>query len=81
MEINPTTKVYKMVGELKIVPNKSRQEFLCSMLEGIIKSRSIIFSEIADKIESTTKVESIERRIQAFFKEVSIDYSQLMLFF
>lgn len=51
------------------------------MLEGIIKSRSVIFSEIADKIESSAKVESIERRIQAFFKEVVIDYSQLMLFF
>lgn len=81
MELNPTTKVYKMVRELKVVPHKSRQEFLCSMLEGIIKSRSVIFSEIADKIESTAKVESTERRIQSFFKEVSIDYSQLMCFF
>lgn len=81
MEVHPTTKVYKMVRELKVVPNKSRQEFLCSMLEGIIKSRSVIFSEIADKIESTAKVESTERRIQSFFKEVSIDYSQLMSFF
>ena len=70
-----------MIRELKVVPHKSRQEFLCSMLEGIIKSRSVIFSEIADKIESAAKVESIERRIQAFFKEVSIDYSQLMFFF
>jgi len=70
-----------MIRELKVVSHKSRQEFLCSMLEGIIKSRSVIFSEIADKIESASKVESIERRIQAFFKEVSLDYSQLMYFF
>jgi len=81
MEVHPTTKVYKMIRELKIVSHKSRQEFLCSMLEGLIKSRSVIFSEIADKIESPAKVESIERRVQSFFKEVSIDYSQLMLFF
>jgi len=81
MEVHPTTKVYKMIRELKIVSHKSRQEFLCLMLEGLIKSRSVIFSEIADKIESPAKVESIERRVQSFFKEVSIDYSQLMLFF
>ena len=81
MEINPITKIYKMIRELKVVPHKSRQEFLCSMIEGVIKSRSVIFSEIADKIEDTAKVESIERRIQSFFKEVSFDYSQLMLFF
>ena len=81
MEVNPETKVYKMVRELKIVPNKQRQEFVCSMIEGIIKSRSVIFSEIADKIDKDIKVESIERRIQDFFKEVSIDYSKLMLFF
>ncbi|MGB1216441.1 MAG: IS4 family transposase [Saprospiraceae bacterium] len=81
MELNPSTKVYKMIRELKVVPHKSRQEFSCSMLEGIIRSRSVIFSEIADKIDSPAKVESIERRIQSFFKEVSIDYDQLPLFF
>lgn len=81
MEINPETKVYKMIRELKIVPNRQRQEFVCSMLGGIIKSRSVIFSEIADKIDKPIKVESIERRIQDFFKEVSIDYTKLMLFF
>ena len=81
MELNPRTKIYKMLRELKIVSHKSRQEFLCLMLEGIIKSRSVIFSEIADKIESSSKVESIERRIQSFFKDVSIDNGQLILFF
>jgi len=81
MELNPITKVYKMLRELKVVSHKSRQEFLCSMLEGIIKSRSVIFSEISDKIESPSKVESVERRIQSFFKDVLIDYNQLMVFF
>ena len=70
-----------MVRELKIVLNKPRQEFICLMLEGIIKSRSVIFSEIADKVDKPIKVESIERRIQNFFKEVSIDYMELMVFF
>ena len=81
MDLNPTTKVYQMIRDLKIVAHKSRQEFLCSIFEGIIKSRSVIFSEIADKIDNPAKVASIERRIQSFFKEVSVDYHQLMLFF
>lgn len=81
MDKNPITKVYKMVRELKIVPNKQRQEFLCCLLEGIIKSRSVRFGEIADKIDKPIKVESIERRIQDFFKVVSFDYQQLMVYF
>lgn len=81
MEITPLTKVYKMIRELKLVPNKQRQEFLCCLIEGIIKSRSVRFSEIADKIDKPIKVESIERRIQDFFQVVSFDYQQLMVYF
>jgi len=51
------------------------------MLVGIIKSRSVVFSEIADKMDKPIQVGSIERRIQDFFLRVSFDYSQLMLFF
>ena len=81
MEVNPTSKLYKMLRELKVVSHKSRQEFLCSMVEGIIKSRSVIFSEIADKIDKPIKTTSIERRIQDFFQKVSVDYERLMVFF
>ena len=81
MEVNPITKIYKMERELKVVPHKKRQEFLCSLIEGMIKSRSVIFSEIADKIEKPIKASSIERRIQDFFEKVPINYEQLMIFF
>ena len=40
-----------------------------------------MFSEIADKIDKPIETSSIERRIQDFFKKVTIDYQQLMYFF
>lgn len=81
MDKNPVVNIYKMIRELKIVPHKKRQEFLIEMIGGIIKSRSVLFSEIADSIDKPIERSSIERRIQDFFKEVSIDYQQLMRFF
>jgi hypothetical protein len=81
MELNPKVKIYNMFRELKIVPNKPRQKFLYEMIEGMIKSRSVIFSEIAENIDKPIKTSSIERRIQDFFKEVSFDYGQLIIFF
>ena len=48
-----------MIREYGIVRHKKRQEFLSSMIEGLIKIRSVIFSEIADKIDKPIKEESI----------------------
>jgi len=59
------------------VHHKKRQEFLCDMVEGVIKRRSVIFSEIADKIDKPIQPSSIERRIQDFFAKVNLDYQQL----
>ncbi len=80
MEQSPGTNIYKLIRKLGIVKHKKRQEFICSLIEGIIKSRSVIFSEIADKIDSDAKTESIERRIQDFFQKVKFDYKQLGVF-
>ena len=77
MDKNPLAKIYTLVRNLGVVKHKSRQEFLCSLLEGLIKSRSVLFSEIADKIDLGIKTESIERRIQDFFQKVTFDYLQL----
>ncbi|MGK0389653.1 MAG: hypothetical protein ACI94Y_002397 [Maribacter sp.] len=60
MELNPRVKIYKMIRKLKVVANKQRQEFLCHLIEGIIKSRSVIFTEIADKIDKPIKISSID---------------------
>jgi len=81
MDSNPKTKIYEIVRKLKIVPNKPRQEFLCLLVEGMIKSRSVVFSELADKIGKPIKTSSIERRIQDFFKKVSFNYEGLAKFF
>ena len=37
------------------------------MIEGVIKSRSVIFSQIADKMSLSIQIESIERMIQDLF--------------
>ena len=80
MDKNPVLKIYELIRTAKIVPHKKRQEFLCDMVGGVIKSRSVIFSEIADKIDKPIQLSSIERRIQDFFAKVSIDYQQLAVF-
>lgn len=80
MEVNPSTNIYKLIRSLKIVKHKKRQEFLVDLIEGVIKSRSVVFSEIADKIDKDIKTSSIERRIQDFFQKVNFDYQQLILF-
>ena len=80
MDKNPGLKIYELIRTAKIVHHKKRQEFLCTMVEGVIKSRSVIFSEIADKIDKPIQASSIERRIQDFFSKVSIDYQQLAAF-
>ena len=81
MDRSPLTNLYELIRNLGIIKHKKRQEFLCSLLGGLIKSRSVHFSEIADKMDKAIKVSSIERRIQDFFLRVSFDYGQLMLFF
>jgi hypothetical protein len=80
MDKNPIDNIYELIRTSKVIGHKNRQEFLCSMVEGVIKSRSVIFSEIADKIDKPIKPSSIERRIQDFFAKVSIDYQQLAAF-
>lgn len=80
MDQNPTAKIYETVQTLGIVKNKKRQEFLCQLIEGLIKGRSVIFTEIADKIPSDIKAESMERKIQGFFEKASFDYLQLGVF-
>lgn len=81
MDRSPLTNLYELIRTLGIIKHKKRQEFLCALLVGLIKSRSVHFSEIADKMDKSIKVSSIERRIQDFFLRVGFDYRQLMLFF
>lgn len=80
MDNNPVVKIYELIRTGKVVRYKQRQEFLCEMIQGVISSRSVIFSEIADKIDKPIQVSSIERRIQDFFAKVKLDYQQVAVF-
>ena len=75
------TKLYELVRSLGIIQHKSRQHFLCSLIMGLIRSRSVQFCEIAYNMDKSIKLSSVERRIQDFFQRVTFDYSQLILFF
>ena len=81
MDKNPLSKIYNTIRYLRIVRHKKRQEFLVSLIEGIIKSRSVVFSEVAYGMDKDIKISSVERRIQDFFQKVNFDYLQLMRFF
>lgn len=80
MNRSSTAKIYETVRNLGIVKNKKRQGFLCQLIEGLVKGRSVIFTELADKICTHIKPESMERKIQGFFKEAIFDYTQLGVF-
>ena len=67
MDKNPVLKIYELIRTAKVVRHKKRQESLCDMIQGIISSRSVIFSEIADKTDKPIQeMSSVERRIQDF---------------
>lgn len=57
---------------MEIVNHKKHQEFLAQLIEGVIKSRSVHFSEIAHEIESDAKKESVIRRIERFFQKLNL---------
>ena len=79
MEINPLAKLTQAIRKFKIIKHLKRQMFLTDLVGAMIKGRSVIFSELADKIESEATAESIERRIQDFFQKVDFDYEQLLV--
>jgi len=72
---------YKLIRSLGVIKHKKRQEFLDKLIGGIIKSRSVTFPEIADKIDSPNKVSSLERRIQDFFEKVVFNFEKLVSYF
>ena len=80
MEPCPNTKIYNLIRTTGFIKHKSRQEFLVYLINGVIKSQSVVFSEIADKIDKDIKTKSIERRSQDFFQKVSFDYTALGIF-
>ncbi|MEN7546586.1 hypothetical protein AAG747_01625 [Rapidithrix thailandica] len=54
MEKDLRTKIYKLARSLQVIKHKKSQESLVSLVFGLIASRSVVFSELADKMDRTT---------------------------
>ena len=79
MDLHPLAKLTQAVRNFSIIKHLKRQMFLTELVGSMIKSRSVIFSELADKIDREALPSSIERRIQDFFQKVDFDYEQLLV--
>ena len=69
--------IAKMTTVLQRVPlvrNLSRQKFVAQFLIGLIKSRNVLFGELAQHLNDAAKPASNENRIQHFFRDVDLDY-------
>ena len=78
MDLHPLAKLTQAVRKFIIIKHLKRQMFLTELVGAMIKARSIIFSELADKMDRDALPSSIERRIQDFFQKVDFDYEQLL---
>jgi hypothetical protein len=79
MDLHPLAKLTQAVRNFKIIKHLKRQMFLTELVGAMIKARSVIFSELADKMDRDALPSSIERRIQDFFQKVDFDYEQLLV--
>jgi len=67
------------IKESEKILNLSRKKCMFGIICGIIESRSVIYEAIAQKMNETVDEESNLRRIQRFFAEVEIDYTQIAI--
>lgn len=65
---------------VEIVENLSRQKMLVQTLIAMLKSRSVILSELAFHLNDKVKTSSNETRLQDFFREVDFDYQAIARF-
>lgn len=79
MDLHPLANLTQAVRKFGIIKHLKRQMFLSELVGAMVKSRSVIFSELADKIEREAMPSSIERRIQDFFQKVEFDYQKLLV--
>lgn len=79
MDLHPLAKLTQAVRKFSIIKHLKRQMFLTELVGAMIKARSVIFSELADKMDRAALPSSIERRIQDFFQKVEFDYEQLLM--
>ena len=73
------SKIAKILGLVRLVTHKSRQECMAGMIQGIIESCSVQFHQIAYTLNPKAKHSSNVRRIERFFEEQELDYDRLAL--
>ena len=64
---------------MPLVTNQARQKFVTHFVCGLIRSRNVQLNAVAAQFNDERSNESNERRIQAFFKDVTLDYEQVAL--
>jgi hypothetical protein len=70
-------KVKETLDKVEIVTNLSRKKFFWQFVQGLIKVRKVQFNEVATALNNDVKPASNERRIQAFFEKVELNYEAL----
>lgn len=79
MDLHPSIKLTQAIRKFSIIKHLKRQVLLTKLVGFMIKARSVIFSELADKIDRQGLSSFIERRTQDFFQKVDFDYEQLLV--
>ena len=67
-------KITTVLQRVPLVRNLSRQKFIAQFLIGLLKSRNVLFGEVAQYLNEDAKPKSNETRIQNFFRDVELDY-------
>ncbi len=73
------SKIRDLFLKIPLAKNLARQKFISEFTLGVIKSRNVQFKEVGLHFTTDAKVESNERRIQAFFQDFEFDYQQVAL--
>ena len=71
--------ITKILDKIPIVKNKARKKFMVLFVLAMIKMRVIQFCEVALALNDKVKTRSNEVRIQDFFREVELNYEQVVL--
>jgi hypothetical protein len=71
------TKVKKIFQHVPLVKNRARQNFIVQFVVGLLLSKKVQLSAVAEYLNDERETESNERRIQAFFQDCELDYGQV----
>ncbi|MEA5261067.1 hypothetical protein VB264_24965 [Arcicella aquatica] len=74
-----SSEIKKLLSKIPLAKNLARKRFISEFTFGVIKSRNVQFKEVGLHFTTDSKVESNERRIQAFFKDFDFDYQQVAI--